>query len=98
MEGLHPSFCITVRRDAYYLVNQLTSLHRVVPAQFKVIPKETLGLLRSLNSENRLTATGTKWKHELGDLIREYISAWVLNEEWVCNPGSITYYQFDDPG
>lgn len=51
-----------------------------------MFPKETLGLLRSLNSENRLTTTDTKWKHELGDLIREYLSAWVLNEEWVCDP------------
>jgi hypothetical protein len=67
------------------LVNQLTILHRTVRAQFKMIPKETLGLLRSLNSENRLATTGTNWKHELGDLVREYISAWVLNEEWVCN-------------
>jgi len=50
-----------------------------------MFPKETLGLLRSLNSEDRLTTTGTKWKHELGDLIREYLFAWVLNEEWVCD-------------
>ena len=61
-----------------------------------MFPKETLGLLRSLNSEDRLTTTGTKWKHELGDLLREYLFAWVLNEEWVCDPirrlatGSVT--------
>jgi hypothetical protein len=85
MEGFHAPFCLTVRRDAYFLVNHLTNLHRTVPAQFKVIPRETLGLLRSLNSDNRLTATDTKWKHDLGDLIREYLSAWVLNEEWVCH-------------
>ena len=51
-----------------------------------MFPKETLGLLRSLNSENRLTTTDTKWKHELGDLIQEYLSAWFLNDEWVCDP------------
>ena len=51
-----------------------------------MIPKETLALLRSLSSGNRLTATDTKWKHEVGDLIREYLSAWALHEEWVCTP------------
>ena len=51
-----------------------------------MFPKETLGLLRSLNSEDRLTTTGIKWKHEFGDLVREYLFAWILNEEWVCDP------------
>lgn len=86
VEGLRTSFCLAVRGGACSTVNQLTRLHRSVPAQFKMIPKETLGLLRSLNSENRLAATDAKWRREVGDLVREYLSTWTLNEEWVCAP------------
>ena len=70
--------------EANSLVNQLTSLHRNVQAQFPKLQRETLGLLRSLNSENRLTTAGTKWKHDLGEIIRGYFFGWVPNEEWVC--------------
>jgi len=96
VEGLHAPLCLTVRRDAHSLANQLTSLRRTVTTQFEEHPIETLGVLRSLNSENRLTATSAKWKHELGDFVREYISAWVLNEEWVCKD-SMMCCPFDDP-